>query len=121
MNLVIEKGRLTKDPVVTYKDGKATARYTLAVDRWREGADFIPCVCFGSAAEFAEKYLTQGTKILISGRIQTGSYTNKDGKKVYSIDVIVMTQEFCEKKEEKKTDDGFLSVPEGVADALPFN
>ena len=106
MNKVILMGRLTRDPDVRYSQGEsatAVARYTLAVDRRfrRDGdqsADFIGCVAFGRQAEFAEKYLRQGTKIAISGRIQTGSYTNRDGQKVYTTDVVVEDQEFAESK-----------------------
>lgn len=107
MNKVILMGRLTRDPIVRYiadKNGgqMAVARYTLAVDRRRRGqeneADFISCIAFGRGGEFAEKYLHQGTKICVSGRIQTGSYTNKDGQKVYTTDVVVEDQEFAESK-----------------------
>lgn len=105
MNKVILMGRLTRDPEVRYASGDnlAIARYTLAVDRrfHRDGeatADFINCVTFGRAAEFAEKYLRQGTKIAVSGRIQTGSYTNRDGHKVYTTEIVVEEQEFAEGK-----------------------
>ena len=106
MNKVILMGRLTRDPDIRYSTGEsatAVARYTLAVDRRfrREGdqtADFIGCVAFGRNAEFAEKYLHQGTKIVAVGRIQTGSYTNRDGQKVYTTDVVVEEQEFAESK-----------------------
>ena len=106
MNKVILMGRLTRDPDVRYSAGEnstAVARYTLAVDRrfHRDGdatADFIGCVAFGRQAEFAEKYLRQGTKIAITGRIQTGSYTNREGQKVYTTDVVVEEQEFAESK-----------------------
>ena len=106
MNKVILMGRLTRDPEVRYSAGNnsmAVARYTLAVDRRfrRDGennADFIGCVAFGKSAEFAEKYLRQGTKIIVTGRIQTGSYTNRDGQKVYTTDVIVDDQEFADSK-----------------------
>lgn len=106
MNKVILMGRLTRDPEVRYSQGEnqtAIARYSLAVNRRfkREGdpeADFINCVAFGKQAEFAEKYLKKGTKMTITGRIQTGSYTNKDGVKVYTTDVIVEEQEFAESK-----------------------
>ena len=107
MNKVILMGRLTRDPDIRYTQGEnsmAVARYTLAVDRRRTSqdgqreADFIGCVAFGRQAEFAERYLHQGTKIAITGRIQTGSYTNKDGQKVYTTDVIVEDQEFAESK-----------------------
>lgn len=116
----------------------AVGRYTLAVDRRfkKEGdqsADFIPCIAFGKAAEFAEKYLSKGMKIAVTGRIQTGSYTNREGQKVYTTDIVVETQEFVEGKstndssrqakpqEPVPTDaDGFLSVPDGIAEELPF-
>ena len=106
MNKVVLVGRLTRDPEVRYSQGDnatAVARYTLAVDRRfrRDGeptADFIPCVIFGRSAEFAEKYFHQGMRVSISGRIQTGSYTNKDGVKVYTTEVIVEEQEFAESK-----------------------
>lgn len=138
-------GRLTRDPEVRYSQGEhsiAIARYTLTIDRKfkREGeqtADFISCVCFGRAAEFAEKYFRQGLRITISGRIQTGSYTNKDGNKVYTTDVVVEEQEFAESKGSggsgggqsngqqvnppKPNDDGFMNIPEGIDEELPFN
>ena len=106
MNKVILMGRLTRDPEVRYSAGEnalAIARYTLAVDRRfrRDGeatADFINCVSFGRTAEFAEKYYRQGLKIVVSGRIQTGSYTNRDGQKVYTTEVVVEEQEFAESK-----------------------
>lgn len=143
MNKVILMGRLTRNPDVRYSQGeKATcvARYTLAVNRRfrREGdqdADFINCVAFGRQGEFAEKYLKQGTKIVISGRIQTGSYTNRDGVKVYTTDVVIEEQEFAESKKAAETsstpqntqgvksnpeDDGFMTIPEGVEEELPF-
>ncbi|MDI9241904.1 single-stranded DNA-binding protein [Fusibacillus kribbianus] len=141
MNKVILMGRLTRDPDVRYSQGEkatAVARYTLAVDRRfsRSGgngndqtADFIGCVAFGRSAEFAEKYLRQGMKIAISGRIQTGSYTNREGQKVYTTDVVVEEQEFVEKKNAEMDkpvsnpdDDGFMNVPDNVDDdGLPFN
>ena len=135
MNKVIIMGRLARDPEVHYTQGEnptAIARYTLAVDRRvkREGeqsADFIGVVAFGRAAEFIEKYCHKGMKLLVTGRIQTGSYTNRDGNKVYTTDVIAEEQEFCESKktteeEAPKTDaDGFMNVPEGIdEDELPF-
>ena len=143
MNKVILMGRLTRNPDVRYSQGeKATcvARYTLAVNRRfrRDGeqdADFINCVAFGRQGEFAEKYLKQGTKIVISGRIQTGSYTNRDGVKVYTTDVVIEEQEFAESKKAAETsstpqntqgvksnpeDDGFMTIPEGVEEELPF-
>lgn len=105
MNKIILVGRLTRDPEIRYsqQSNTAVARYTLAVDRpvKREGepqADFLRCVAFGKTAEFAEQYLQQGIKIAVTGRIQTGSYTNRDGQKVYTTDVVVESQEFCESK-----------------------
>lgn len=145
MNKVILVGRLTRDPEVRYTQGEnpmAIARYTLAVDRRfrRDGeptADFINCVAFGRTAEFAERYFRQGIRIVISGRIQTGSYVNKDGVKVYTTDVIVDEQEFAESKAESESNktsnnhtqsssqgtsnDGFLNVPDGIDEELPFN
>ena len=136
MNKVILMGRLTRDPEVRATDSTTVARYTLAVDRRfkREGeqdADFIGCVTFGKSAEFAEKYFHQGTKVAIVGRIQTGSYTNKEGVKVYTTDVVVEEQEFAESKNasgsagrpEPKVDSGdeFMSIPDGADDdGLPF-
>lgn len=133
-------GRLTRDPEVRYTQGDsstAVARYSLAVDRRfkREGeqtADFINCVTFGKGAEFAEKYLRQGTKILIVGRIQTGSYMNRDGVKVYTTDVVVEEQEFAESKashdngnasepQNTSSGDGFTNIPDGIDEELPFN
>ena len=146
MNKVILMGRLTRDPEVRYSAGEnalAIARYTLAVDRRfrRDGeasADFISCVAFGRSGEFAEKYLHQGTKIVVTGRIQTGSYTNKDGQRVYTTDVVVEEQEFAESKSAASGEtaaytpsrpepsaaagDGFMNIPDGVEDeGLPFN
>ena len=144
MNKVILMGRLTRDPDVRYSAGEnstAVARYTLAVDRRfrRDGdsatADFIGCVAFGRQAEFAEKYLRQGTKIAITGRIQTGSYTNREGQKVYTTDVVVEEQEFAESKAasgnagnsapagspEPSNGDGFMNIPDGIDEELPFN
>lgn len=148
MNKVILCGRLTKDPEVRYSSGDkqtAIARYNLAVDRRfkRQGeeqtADFINCVVFGRGAEFAENYLHQGTKIIAEGRIQTGSYINKDGKRVYTTDVVVENQEFAESKASASNNeggfqpqaqsaptapagDGFMNIPDGVEDVgLPFN
>ncbi len=150
MNKVILMGRLTREPDIRYsQSGTAVARYTLAVDRRfsRNGgdgndqsADFITCVAFGRSAEFAEKYLHQGTKIAVTGRIQTGSYTNRDGQKVYTTDVVVEDQEFAESKNASQgagggsyrpesrpqpanaVDDGFMNIPDGVEDeGLPFN
>lgn len=146
MNKVILMGRLTRDPEVRYSQNAepvAIARYTLAVDRKfkNEGertADFISCIAFGRNAEFAEKYLRKGIKIVATGRIQTGSYTNKDGQKVYTTDVVIEEQEFAESKgsaesnrEERDraamqaagyTDagDGFMNIPDGIDEELPF-
>lgn len=140
MNKVIEIGRLTKDPEIRYSQGANTtcvARYTLAVDRKfkQEGqptADFINCIAFGKLGEFAEKYLRQGIKIAVTGRIQTGSYTNKDGQKVYTTDVVIEEQEFCENKSSNQQsqnnerpqasqDNSWMNIPDGVDDGLPFN
>lgn len=138
MNKVILCGRLTRDPSISYKDDKAVAKYNLAVDRrgqkkdGEQNADFISCVAFGKSAEFAEHYFKQGTKIIVVGRIQTGSYTNKDGVKVYTTDVIVEESEFAESKNagsgnsatrnQAADQDDFVTVPDGVEDfGLPFN
>ena len=133
MNIVVLMGRLTKDPETRYTQGAepmAITRYTLAVDRrFKQGyqtADFISCVCFRKAAEFAEKYFRQGMRVTVSGRIQTGSYTNKDGQKVYTTEVVVDNQEFADaKREENKQDpeipeNDFVGVPEGLEEELPF-
>lgn len=140
MNNVALIGRLTRDPEVRMTTSNtAVGRYTLAVDRrfkkeGEQNADFIPCIVFGKAAEFAEKYLGKGIKIAVTGRIQTGSYTNREGQKVYTTDIVVETQEFVESKSTNdssrqakpqespvQTDaDGFLSVPDGIAEELPF-
>lgn len=144
MNKVIPMGRLTRDPEIRYaqnENGTAVARYSLAVDRRfkRDGeqdADFIGCVVFGKGAEFAEKYLAKGTKIVVTGRIQTGSYTNKDGQRVYTTDVVVEEQEFAESKAASQgngggyqnagsnnstSGDGFMNIPDGIDEELPFN
>ena len=139
MNKAILLGRLTRDPEVRYSQGQngeqmAIARYNLAVDRrgkkveGQPTADFISCVAFGKNGEFAEKYLKQGTKIAITGHIQTGSYTNKDGQKVYTTDVIVDEQEFAESKangekseEKPSANDGFIPIPDGIEGDLPFH
>lgn len=122
MNRVILIGRLTDDPKSTEKDGVIShARYTMAVDRFGEGTDFISCVTFNKGAEFAAKYLRKGVKVAIEGRIQTGSYTNKDGQKVYTTDVIVERHEFCEKKETNNAPvEDPVSIPEGLDEMLPF-
>ena len=152
MNKVILMGRLTRDPDVRYSNGEnvtAVARYTLAVDRRfrREGdeqtADFIGCVAFGRNAEFIEKYFRQGMRVTICGRIQTGSYTNRDGNKVYTTDVVVEEQEFAESRAASEANrsmgggyqssapstpdpmgaagDGFMNIPDGIDEELPFN
>jgi len=167
MNKVILMGRLTRDPEVRYSQGAqplAIARYTLAVDRRvarnnggdEQTADFINCVAFGRSGEFAERYLHKGTKICVSGRIQTGSYTNKDGVKVYTTEVVVEDQEFAESKNASSNGeggfgggynnggynnggfgggfaggnsapapsgagDGFMNIPDGIDEELPFN
>lgn len=148
MNRVILMGRLVRDPDIRYSqsgDNMAIARFTLAVDRRgrkqesgtdQQTADFIGCVCFGRQAEFAEKYLRQGTKIAVTGRIQTGSYTNKDGQKVYTTDVVLDDIEFAESKAASSGDsysapsrpeprnvdsDGFMNIPDGIDEELPFN
>ena len=138
MNKVIEIGRLTKDPDIRYSQGANTtcvARYTLAVDRKfkQEGqptADFINCIAFGKLGEFAEKYLHKGIKIAVTGRIQTGSYKNKDGQKIYTTDVVVEEQEFCESKSQSNSqpqptqsnDNSWMSIPDNLDDSsLPFN
>lgn len=151
MNKVELVGRLTRDPEVKYTQGQepmAVARYTLAVDRRQKDAngnrqaDFISCVVFRKGAEFAEKYLHKGMKIGVTGRIQTGSYTKSDGTKVYTTDVVVEEQEFCESKaandgaqnaaiplpnttqyaakSQQSSIDGFMSIPDGIDEELPF-
>ena len=135
MNKVILIGRLTKDVETRYAGETAVSRYSLAVDRKfkREGeqtADFINCVAFGKSGEFAEKYLKKGMKIAVTGRIQTGSYTDKDGKKVYTTDVIVEEHEFCESKGSATSEsevptikpdaNGFVSIPDVEEEELPF-
>ena len=144
MNKVILMGRLTRDPEVRYGTGEnstAVARYTIAVDRrfkrdGEQSADFISCVTFGRNAEFAEKYLRQGPKIVLTGRIQTGSYTNRDGQKVYTTDIVVEEQEFAESKAATAGNggqnnysrpaaaadaEGFMNIPDGIDDELPFS
>ena len=153
MNKVILMGRLTRDPEVRYSQGErqmAIARYTLAVDRRgrrdansdAQQADFINCVAFDRAGEFAEKYFHKGMRVLVSGRIQTGSYTNRDGQKVYTTDVVVEEQEFAESKAASDANrssmgggyqassapspmgaagDGFMNIPDGIDEELPFN
>lgn len=137
MNKVFLIGRVVADPVVRYADNEdrtAIARFTLAVDRTvakgkTEGtADFVSIVGFNKRAEFAEKYLRKGSKIAIEGRLQTGSYTNKDGAKIYTTDVIVDNCEFAgskpadtETKPAPVTSDGFMDIPDGLDADLPFN
>lgn len=155
MNKVILMGRLTRDPDIRYGQGENTsvvARYTLAVDRRfkkqgeEQTADFISCVSFGRTAEFAERYLKKGIKVVASGRIQTGSYTNREGQKVYTTDVVVDDLEFAESKNAaggeddyyqnagagytqapqrpdpaQAADSGFMNIPEGINENLPFN
>ena len=145
MNKVILMGRLTRDPEMRYSKSDipiAIARYTLAVERRRtaegqQAADFIPCVALGKNGEFAEKYLTKGMKVAVEGRIQTGSYTNRDGNKVYTTDVVVEDQEFAESKAASQANgnnytparpepsaasgDGFMNIPDGIDEELPFN
>ena len=152
MNKVILVGRLTRDPDVRYSQGQnqiAIARFTLAVDRRRaaegqQSADYIPCVALGKNGEFAEKYLKKGTKIVVEGRIQTGSYTNREGQKVYTTEVVVEEQEFAESKASSDSyaashpqqnaapapsmpspgaasADGFMNIPDGIDEELPFN
>ena len=138
MNKAIIIGRLTKDPEIRYSQGASStciARYTLAVDRKfkQEGqpnADFINCIAFGKLGEFAEKYLHKGIKIAVTGRIQTGSYKNKDGNTVYTTDVVVEEQEFCESKSQSNSqqqptqsnDNSFMSIPDNLEDeGLPFS
>ena len=130
MNYVCLSGRLTKDPSIS--DGQSkVAKYTLAVDRYskdgEQQADFISCVAFGKSAEFVQNYLRKGTKIIVEGRIQTGSYTNKDGQKVWTTDVIVSRHEFCESKNTKladaapdTADSTPVDVPDTFEDSLPF-
>ena len=147
MNKVILMGRLTRDPEIRYANNEnntCIANYTLAVDRRfkRQGdeqtADFINCVVFGRGAEFAENYLHQGTKIRAEGRIQTGSYTNKDGQKIFTTDVLVESQEFAESKAAsaqngnqnasaptrpnvaQNDSDGFMNIPDAIEEELPF-
>lgn len=141
MNVVILMGRLTRDPETRYTQGEssmAVSRYTLAVDRrfkreGENGADFISCVAFGKSGEFAEKYLRKGMRITVSGRIQTGSYTNKDGIKIYTTDVVVDNQEFAQSKAENEMEaqerphnaqpypaEEFMALPEGIDEDIPF-
>lgn len=153
MNRVVLMGRLTRDPEIRYSNGEnalAIARFTLAVDRRfgrRDGeqtADFITCKAFGKSAEFAERFLRQGIKVAASGRIETGSYTNRDGQKVYTTEVVLDEIEFAESKSANDAarggmgggyqsapapapstmgaaGDGFMNIPDGIDEELPFN
>lgn len=150
MNKAFLMGRLTRDPEIRYTNGSepvAIARYTLAVNRRfrkdeAQSADFVSCIAFGKAGEFAEKYLCKGIQIAVVGRIQTGSYTNKEGRKVYTTDVVIEEQYFADSKNNaqdreardnaamqaagyaggQEIGDGFMSIPEGIEDeGLPFN
>ena len=145
MNKVILMGRLTRDPESRYTNASGSqesmciTRYTLAVDRrgnrdGQQSADFIGCVAFGRAGEFTEKYFKKGMKVAITGRIQTGSYTNRDGQKVYTTDVVIEEQEFAESKgassgssqqeqgsQYPADSDGFMNIPDGIDEELPFN
>ena len=149
MNKVILMGRLTRDPEVRYSQGDsrlAIGKFSLAVDRRfkKQGdtvtADFFNCTAFGKQAEFVEKYLKQGTKILVIGRVQNDNYTNKEGQKVYSVQIIVEEIEFAESKsagannggsiqnlpldntiEPMAPDEGFMNIPDGIDSSLPFN
>lgn len=142
MNKVVLMGRLTRDAEVRYSQGDnslAIARFSLAVDRRfkkdneEQTADFISCVAFGKTAEFFERFGKKGTKFVIEGRIQTGSYTNKEGQKVYTTDVVVESAEFAESKSagsgnaapaqapNQAAGDGFMNIPDGLDEELPFN
>lgn len=137
MNKVILVGRLTRDPEVRYsqQNNTAIARYTLAIDRMtrnaEQSADFIRCVCFNKTAEFAETYLRKGIKISVVGHIQTGNYTNRDGQTVYTTDVVVENQEFCENRNSSSAApstqpspshaDQFMNIPDGIDEEFPFN
>ncbi|MCB6493127.1 single-stranded DNA-binding protein [Coprococcus catus] len=143
MNNVILSGRLTRDPEVRHSqngnEDRVVARYTLAVDRIyskeNQQADFINCVEFGKLAEFAEKYFYKGIKLIVRGRIQTGSYTNRDGVKIYTTDIIVESHEFAESKRTSEQNsnapisndvpavgsDGFMNIPDGLDEELPFS
>lgn len=145
MNVVILTGRLTRDPDIRWSQGQdqsCIARFTLAVDRrqkrqeGQQSADFISCVAFGKIAEFFEKYAKKGTKFSIAGRIQTGSYTNREGVKIYTTDVVITSAEFAESKSaaghqeqparqqdtqpSEMDPDGFMNIPDGIDEELPF-
>lgn len=129
MNKALIIGRLTKTPTTSQSGELTIARFTLAVDRptKKDEADFISCVSFGKTAEAIEKYLVKGSKIAVEGRIQTGSYTNKDGQKIYTTDVIVERFDFCESKGKSEAQtapevaDSFMNIAEGIDDEMPFN
>lgn len=133
MNKIILMGRLTRDPDIRYSAGAESmciARYTLAVDRGskkagEQNADFISCVAFKEKGQFIEKYAKKGTKLLISGHLQTGSYTNKQGQKVFTTDVVIDSQEFVEKKSDESNEvpssDGFMNIPDDIPTELPFD
>lgn len=139
MNKIILIGRLTRDVEMRYAENDnntAVARYTLAVNRpfkqnGEQQADFLPCTAFGKTAEFAEKYLSKGMRVAVEGRVQTGSYTNQEGQKVYTTDVVVERQEFLEKKAGKNQPDAnaaannsgntYMDIPDGIDEELPFN
>ena len=138
MNKIMLIGRLTRDPEIRYStndNNTAIARYTLAVNRpfrknGEQQADFLPCIALGKTAEFAEKYLAKGMRVAVEGRIQTGSYTNQEGQKIYTTDVVVERQEFLEKRADNgqqspdnanNYDDRFMDIPDGIDEELPFN
>lgn len=140
MNKVILLGNLTRDPEIRYSQGDnslAIARFSLAVNRrfsknGEKEADFFNCTAFGKQAEFVEKYFKQGSRMMLTGRLQNDNYTNKNGEKVYTVQVIVEEVEFAEKKNssggtagkdaaDPDTGDGFMSIPDGIEDGLPFN
>ena len=138
MNKIMLIGRLTRDPEIRYStndNNTAIARYTLAVNRpfrknGEQQADFLPCITFGKTAEFAENYLAKGMRVAVEGRIQTGSYTNQEGQKIYTTDVVVERQEFLEKRADNgqqspdnanNYDDRFMDIPDGIDEELPFN
>ena len=138
MNKIMLIGRLTRDPEIRYStndNNTAIARYTLAVNRpfrknGEQQADFLPCIALGKTAEFAEKYLAKGMRVAVEGRIQTGSYTNQEGQKIYTTDVVVERQEFLEKRADNgqqspdnanNYDDRYMDIPNGIDEELPFN
>lgn len=126
MNKAILMGRLTADPEIRYtQDHKAVGSYTIACDRWGDkAADFIRCTVWEKRAEFAEKYLRKGSKVLVVGRIQTGSYTDRNGKKISTFEIVVDEQEFAESKaaetKQEPPKDDFLIAPDAIDDELPF-